>query len=222
MVTYWVCTSATPDPQLCTVSTAAAAWLDTNLLAFIVQQGDAEASPSSPIVLDDATQTPMASQAHPPRHDHHQHQEPGTRQLQTALASGTGARFGPHFNAPSGYSPGVPATAAFASRFTAAAGNSPFARSPSVFAAVQPKSAALTLRQRVLSSPKDPNGELGKLMEALQMHRPYTSESHLEAVPSKQRETVASVAQLDLEEVIARHVCLHGFAIGCSRLLCVN
>ena len=51
------------------------------------------------------------------------------------------------------------------------------------------------------------------------MHRPYSSESQLEAVPSKQRETVASAAQLDLEEVIARHVCLHWFVIGRSHLL---
>ncbi|KAL0022526.1 hypothetical protein WJX79_007643 [Trebouxia sp. C0005] len=141
----------------------------------------AEAEPSSPIVLDDVTETPTATRPHRKPH---------------AQATETGARFGPQFGTPSsGYSSGV--NAAFGSRLTAAAGNSPFARSPLSLSTGQTEGVMHRLGQRASSNPHD--RRLDELMDALKMHRPYRPQVEI----SKPESVAASTAE-DLDEVCAR------------------
>ena len=142
----------------------------------------AEAEPSSPIVLDDVTETPTATRPHRKPH---------------AQATETGARFGPQFGTPSsGYSSGV--NAAFGSRLTAAAGNSPFARSPLSLSTGQTEGVMHRLGQRASSNPHD--RRLDELMDALKMHRPYRPQVEI----SKPESVAASTAE-DLDEVCARY-----------------
>ncbi len=104
-----------------------------------------EAEPSSPIVLDDATETPTARQAQP------------HRQVQAQAVTGTGARFGPQFGTPPGHSPGFRLNDAFGPRFTAAAGKT--------------EGVTHRLGQRASIDPQD--RRLDELMDALKMHKPY-------------------------------------------------
>ncbi len=147
-----------------------------------------EAEPSSSIVLDDATETPTARQAQPHRQT----------QAQAVPATGTGARFGPQFGTPPGYSPGFRLNDAFGHRFTAAAGNSPFTRSPSFLGTEQTESVTHRLGQRASSDPND--RRLDELMEALKMHKPYCPQAE-----SSKAEPVAASTAEDLDEVCARY-----------------
>jgi len=147
-----------------------------------------EAEPSSPIVLDDATETPTARQPHPHRQT----------QTQAVPATGTGARFGPQFGTPPEYSPDLRMNAAFRPRFTAAAGNSPFTSSPSFPGTRQTEGVTHRLGQRASSDPND--RRLYELMDALKMHKPYRSQ----AESSKPEPAAASTAE-DLDEVCARY-----------------
>ena len=147
-----------------------------------------EAEPSSPIVLDDATETPTARQAHPHRQT----------QAQAVPATGTGARFGPQFGTPPGYSPGFRMNDTSGPRFTAAAGNSPFTRSPSLPGTRQTEGVTHRLRQRALSNPHE--RRLDELMDALKMHRPYRPQVEI----SKPEPVAGSTAE-DLDEVCARY-----------------
>jgi len=163
----------------------------TDKLACALQHGNmqqAEAEPSSPIVLDDATQTPTARQAYP------------HRQTQAHAVHGieTGARFGPQFGTPSGCSPVFRSNAVFGPRFTAAAGNSPFARSPSLPSTAQTEGVTHRLGQRASSNPHE--RRLDELMDALKMHKPYRSQ-----VESSKQQPVACSTAEDLEEVCARY-----------------
>jgi len=148
----------------------------------------AEAEPSSPIVLDDATQTPTARQAYP------------HRQTQAHAVHGveTGARFGPQFGTPSGCSPVFRSNAVFGPRFTAAAGNSPFTRSPTIPGTRQTEGVTHRLGQRASSDPQD--RRLDELMDALKMHKPYRPQAE-----SSKPEPVAAVTAEDLDEVCARY-----------------
>lgn len=148
----------------------------------------AEAEPSSPIVLDDATETPTARQAHPHRQT----------QTQAVPATGTGARFGPQFGTSPGYSPGFRFDDAFGPRFTGAAGNSPFTMSPTIPGTRQTEGVTHRLGQRALSDPND--RKLDELMDALKMHKPYRPQ----AASSKAEPVAASTAE-DLDEVCARY-----------------
>ncbi len=148
----------------------------------------AEAEPSSPIVLDDAADTPTARQAHPHRQT----------QAEAVPATETGARFGPQFGTPPGYSPGFRLNAAFGPRFTTAAGNSPFARSPSLPGTGQTEGVTHRLGQRASSNPHE--RMLDELMDALKMHKPYRPQVEM----SKPESVAASTAE-DLDEVCARY-----------------
>ena len=169
----------------------------------------AAARPTSPIVLDDAAQTPMPRSARSyeqkqipqSRSGHGQqtwrcHQESDTSRRAAQAAAGASAHFGPPFGTSLGFSPGLTANPAFGPRFTAASGNSPFVRSPSLFQALQYEAPAHRFRQR---DPVDP--KVHELMEALQMHRPY--EVQLRSAEHKQA-AARSTAELDLDDVLAR------------------
>lgn len=146
-----------------------------------------EAEPSSPIVLYDATETPTARQAHPHRQT----------QAQAVPATGTGARFGPQFGTPPGYSPGFRMNDTPGPRFTAAAGNSPFTKSPSLPGTRQTEGVTHRLGQRASSNPHE--RRLDELMDALKMHRPYRPQVEI----SKPEPVAGSTAE-DLDEVCAR------------------
>jgi len=179
----------------------------------VLQNGNvqqAAAGPSSPIVLDDAAQTPAQTQGHHHRQNQaHQSNSgfgqqqwprqhgPDTEKGQIGLASRVGVRFHPGSTEPAGYSPAFTGMPAFGPKYAAAAGISPQVRDPSAFRAVQTKSKR---------GSADPNEKkLDELLKALKMHTPYDPQAQLQPITSKQQATTGSTAQLDLDEVIARY-----------------